>query len=125
MWLQILLIALAGAGGALARYGIHGAVQRAAGPQFPWGTAAVNILGCLLFGLAWAVTAERLPLGPGGRTAVFVGFLGAFTTFSTFVVETEQLLRSGALLLAGANLLGQIALGLGALLAGVAIGRWV
>ncbi len=123
MWMQILLVAFAGAGGALARYGIHGAIRSATGPHFPWGTATVNVLGCLLFGFAWAVTAERLPLGPAGRTAVFVGFLGAFTTFSTFVVETEALLRSGALLLAFANLFGQIALGLGALLVGFAIGR--
>ena len=119
---RLLAIALAGALGALARYGLAGLVQRWAGPRFPLGTLTVNVLGCLLLGWLATLTLDRWSLTPTARTAVLVGFLGAFTTFSTFGYETLALLREGALWRAGLNMGASLLLGLAACVAGVALG---
>lgn len=122
---KLLLIGLAGGLGTLARYGLAGLVQRWAGAGFPWGTAAVNMVGCFLFGAAWAVVGERLALSGETRTVILIGFLGAFTRFSTFVGETGQLLAESEWLLAGGNILLQNALGIIVFFLGLATGRLV
>src|SRR4030067_3697270 len=104
--MKILLIAMAGAAGPLGRYWLSGLVQRASGAAFPWGTFAVNMGGCLLFGLVWSIAEERFLIGPQARSVVLVGFMGAFTTYSTYTFETAQLLRDSEWALA----LGNIAL---------------
>ena len=116
-------IAVAGAAGALARYALAGAVQRGLGSTFPWGTAVVNILGCLLFGVVWAVTAERWSVSSEMRTIILVGFMGSFTTFSTFASETGRLLADSEYLLGAGNLMLQVVVGIGAVFLGLAIGR--
>jgi CrcB protein len=116
-------IAAAGGLGALARYALSGLAQRAAGAAFPIGTLAVNAVGCLAFGFVWALSAERSVLSPEARTIVLVGFMGAFTTFSTFAFETAQLARESEWALAGLNVLAQNALAIAALVLGVALGR--
>jgi len=122
---KLLLIALAGAVGTLARYGLGGFVQSHCGKIFPWGTVTVNLLGCLLFGVVWASLEERWSLGGEFRTIVLVGFMGAFTTFSTFVFETEQLLRDAEWLPAiGYFTLHNVG-GLAAIVAGLALGRFL
>jgi fluoride exporter len=73
--------------------------------SFPWPVFAVNVVGCLLFGIAWSFGASRWP--ELARTAVLAGFLGGFTTFSSFAFDTVRLLASGRLLAAAANVLGQ------------------
>lgn len=120
---KIAWIALAGGLGTIARYGLAGLVQNRAGTGFPWGTFAVNAAGCLLFGFVLAAAESRLTLSAETRAALFVGFLGAFTTFSTFISETRGLAVDAGLLLAGANLVGQTLLGFGCLVGGVALGR--
>ena len=120
---KILLLALAGAVGTLARYGLGGLVQRAAGGAFPWGTLVVNVAGCFLFGLIWALGEERLLLGGETRTIILVGFVGAFTTFSTFAFETGEMLRSAQWLMAAGNLAAQNVVGIAALILGMAAGR--
>ena len=125
MMQKLLLIGLAGGLGTLARYGLGGLVQRWTGSTFPWGTAAVNILGCLAFGLIWGMASERLGLSGQARSVVLIGFLGAFTTFSTFASETGQLLADAEWALAAGNMLLQNALGVGMFLAGLALGRAV
>ena len=120
---KIIAIAVAGSLGALARYGLAGAVQRAFGPGFPWGTAVVNIAGCFAFGLLWAAAQERELLSPEVRTIVLVGFLGAFTTFSTFVFESGQLFSDRELLLGLGNLALQVLGGLAVFFVGQACGR--
>ena len=120
---KLLWIALAGGLGAVARYGLAGVVQRMAGEGFPWGTAAVNVVGCLLFGVLWAAASERFALSGEVRTILLVGFLGAFTTFSTFVSETGQLIADREYLLAGGNLALQNVVGIGAFFGGMAVGR--
>ena len=122
---KTLWLALAGACGTLARYGLAGMVHRWLGSSFPWGTAFVNILGCFLFGLVWAAASERGVISPEMRTIILVGFMGAFTTFSTFVSETGQLLSDAELLLGLANITFQIVTGIGIFYLGLAVGRTV
>jgi CrcB protein len=120
---KLLALALAGALGTLCRYALAGLVQRAADGLFPWGTLAVNVLGCLLFGAAWALAQERFVLSGETRAVVLVGFLGAFTTFSTFAFETGAMLRDADWGLAAANVLAQNLLGVAGFLLGLVLGR--
>ncbi|MFO7976015.1 MAG: fluoride efflux transporter CrcB [Candidatus Hydrogenedentota bacterium] len=122
---KFLIIGLAGAGGALARYLLAGLVQNASGSVFPWGTLAVNIGGCFAFGLVWAITEKRLAVAAESRVYVLTGFLGAFTTFSTFAFETTTMLRDAEYLFAVGNLTAHNTLGLLALFAGLALGALV
>lgn len=116
-------LALAGALGALARFGLGGIVQRGLGTPFPWGTLVVNTLGCLVIGVVWTLAEERLLISGEVRTIVLVGFVGAFTTFSTYAFETEAMLRDAEWTLAVANVLAQNVLGIACVFAGAALGR--
>ncbi len=122
---KIFLIAAAGALGTLARYGLSGLIQRIAGPHFPWGTLAVNVTGCFLFGLIWSLAEGRLGLNGETRAIVLVGFMGAFTTFSTFIFETGGFARQAQWGLTLANLAAQNLVGFIALTLGWATGRIV
>lgn len=123
MLLKCVYLGLAGAAGTLARYWLSGLVGRWGGTTFPWGTLAVNLVGCLLFGLLWAVFENKLTLSGQMRIILFMGFLGAFTTFSTFAFESVQLLNDSQWLWAIGNVLIQTVLGLAAVMAGLAIGK--
>ena len=123
LWQKLALLAVAGAAGTLARYGLSGLVQRLLPTGFPWGTFVVNGLGCLLFGIVWALAEERLVIGGLTRLVLLVGFMGAFTTFSTFAFETGQMLDGAQWLMAAANVLAQNVLGIALVLAGIALGR--
>lgn len=118
-----LLVALAGAAGTLVRYGLAGWVQRVAGPGFPWGTLAVNLLGCLLFGLIVAVSEGRALVSPQARLVLLTGFMGALTTFSTFAFDTTQLASHSGWLLAATNIAVQNVLGVMGIYAGLALGQ--
>src|SRR5260370_18979024 len=89
---RIRLLAAVGAVGTLARYWLSGAVQRISSTTFPWGTPAVNGSGCFLFGLVWALADERLLVSGHTRLILLVGFMGAFTTFSTSRFEARHML---------------------------------
>jgi len=116
-------LALAGALGTVARYGLAGVVYRLNTGPFPWGTIAVNITGCFLAGFLWTLFEHRWPVTGEVRTAVLVGFLGAFTTFSTLILETGEMLRLAEWMNAAGNITFQNVLGIAALFAGLAIGR--
>lgn len=120
---KILLLALAGTCGTLARYWLSGAVHGVLGRDFPWGTAVVNLVGCLLFGLIWVLADERQLIRAEMRVVILVGFMGAFTTFSSLIFETSELLRGSQWGLAALNLLGQNVLGFAAFYLGTALGR--
>lgn len=116
-------LALFGALGTLARFGLGTAVRRVAGDGFPWGTLVVNSLGCFLFGLAWSLAEARLSHYKSFWDLLLIGFLGAFTTYSTFAFETGQFLRTSHALFAFLNIAAQLLLGLGLLFAGLSLGR--
>lgn len=120
---KLLLVASGGALGALCRYGLSGFVHRFLPADYPFGTTAVNVLGCFLFGLVWIMADERYLIRAEGRIFLLAGFMGAFTTFSTYIFETGQLMRNFQWLYAGLNLTCQIILGFLALTLGMAAGR--
>jgi CrcB protein len=118
-------LVIAGSAGTLCRYGLSGLVQNAAGARFPWGTLAVNLTGCLVAGLAFGLFESRWGLSGEARTIVFIGFLGAFTTFSGFMLETTELARDAQWLAVAANLTLQNVLGAVALYVGLVASRLV
>jgi len=127
---RILLIALTGGLGALARYGLSGLVRRynhllPSGESFPWGTVTVNLVGCLIFGILAASFDRRLSINPETRIVVLTGFMGAFTTFSTFAFESAQLMRESQWMLAAGNVALQNTVGIAALFLGLALGRLI
>lgn len=123
MMTRLMLIAVGGAAGSLSRYLLSGFVQRFLGADFPWGTWAVNVLGSFLFGLVWILSEERYILSSSARIMLLVGFMGAFTTFSTYVFESANLAESGNWLALAANIAGQNVLGILCFYAGVVLGR--
>ena len=92
---QILAIAAGGAVGALLRYWTSTAVHSRLGMAFPYGTLAVNVLGSLLMGFLYVWLIDRMAAGPALRAFLLIGVLGAFTTFSTFSMETLNLMEAG------------------------------
>lgn len=122
---EILLVGVGGGLGAIARYGLGVVIVRWLGTGFPWATLAINVIGCLLIGMA-------LGGGPGPtgflsrelRLLGVIGFLGAFTTFSTFGYETVSLIQGGKPLLAATYVIASVGVGIGAVALGVWIMRW-
>ena len=123
--MQILLVGIGGAIGAVARYLLGGAVHRLIPGFFPYGTFVVNVIGCLAFGLVVGLAESRFVIGPAARAFVLIGVLGGFTTFSSFTFESFELLRGGQILPAAANVTGQVVIGFVALWAGYAVGRTI
>lgn len=122
---NIVLLSLAGAAGTLSRYGMGELVSHLAGRRFPWSTLVINALGSLLFGLVWTLVVKRELLSPQAGLVILTGFMGAFTTFSTFAFESFHLIDEGQWSLALANLAVENGLGLMAVWLGCAIARWV
>ena len=123
MSLKIILIALAGGLGTLARFGLAGLIHRFNDTSFPWGTVTVNLTGCFLVGLLWTLFENRWPLPGELRTMVLVGFMGAFTTFSTLILETSELMRATQWIYAVVNIVLQNGIGIIAIFAGMAVAR--
>ena len=107
-----LWIALGGALGSVGRYAMSGLIADRAGSLFPWGTLVVNVSGSFLIGLfaAFASSGERRFVGPTGRAFFMYGICGGYTTFSSFSLETFNLIREGDWLKAGANAFASVAL---------------
>lgn len=120
---QILAIALGGAAGALLRYWTSTGIYALMGRTFPYGTLVVNVAGSLLMGFLYVLLVERLALSVEWRAALLIGVLGAFTTFSTFSMETFALFEDGERLKALANILLSVTLCLVAVWLGVVAGR--
>ena len=120
---RILAIAFGGALGALGRHGVSTAVAAAFGPRFPFGTLIVNVAGSFAMGWLFALFAEKVHVSPEMRLLLMTGLLGAFTTFSTFSVETLALLQAGRWLAAAANVLLSVVLCLCAAGLGMLLGR--
>jgi fluoride exporter len=116
-------IAIAGALGALARWGVGGLISRRNQGAFPWETFVVNISGSFALGLVFTLATDRWALAPWLRSSLTIGFLGAYTTFSTLMFETYRLTEGRANGLAAANIIGSCAAGLVAVYLGVVLGR--
>lgn len=118
----ILLVALGGALGSVARYKLSGYVlQHTIDWRFPAGTFAVNVIGCLVAGLLAGLAEKHDFMSAETRLLVFTGILGGFTTFSAFGLETMFLLRRGEFLVAGANIVLSVVVGLAALWLGLGL----
>jgi CrcB protein len=115
---RLLLVGIGGFTGSIARYWLSGVAQAQLGPVFPWGTLAVNVLGCFAIGALAQLAELRGGISTEAHALLVVGFLGGFTTFSAFGNDTLQLLRAHGSLLAASNVAAQIVLGLGAVWAG-------
>lgn len=120
-----LLIGAGGFFGAIARYAVDGFVTDRTGGGFPWGTLAVNASGSFILGLLFALTAERAILPADIRAPVMIGFIGAYTTFSTYMLESWNLIESGQYGAAIGNLGGSIVIGLAMVSLGLLVGRSV
>lgn len=120
---KLMWLGFAGAMGALARYELAGLVHRFNGVSFPWGTMAVNLTGCFVAGFLWTLFENRWPVSGEIRTIVMVGFMGSFTTFSAYILETSELMRSSEWIYAAANISMQNGFGLIALFTGAAFAR--
>ncbi|NQY25608.1 MAG: fluoride efflux transporter CrcB [Piscirickettsiaceae bacterium] len=120
---QLLAIAGGGALGAVLRFGMSSNIYRLLGRDFPYGTLAVNVLGSFLMGIFFILIIERGMLSAEWRAVIMIGFLGAFTTFSTFSIETLTLLESGELSRAALNIFLSVALCLVATWLGLVMGR--
>lgn len=96
--MQWLAVAVGGALGAMSRYAVAAYMVPVSADRFPWGTLAVNVLGCFLVGIVYVVTVEKGLLNPEWRLLLMTGFLGAFTTFSAFALESVQLWQYGQML---------------------------
>lgn len=120
---QLVMIAGGGAIGAVMRFLVSTGVHRVAGRDFPYGTLSVNMIGSLLIGFLYIYLIERASLGAEWRALLIIGFLGAFTTFSTFSMETLNLIENSELIKAASNILLSVVLCLFATWVGVLVGR--
>lgn len=122
---QVLAIAGGGAVGAVLRYWVSTGVYTLTGRGFPYGTLVVNVLGSLLMGFLYIWLLERIPGGVAARAFLLIGLLGAFTTFSTFSIETLNLMEAGQFARALLNTLFSVVLCVGAAALGVMLARQI
>ena len=121
--MKYLLILLGGGVGSLARYVVGSVIATRFGTRFPAGTMVVNVTGCFLIGLIMTLLTERLQPHPYWRLALVVGFLGGYTTFSSFEWETYSAVREGGLWIGLANIVGSVTLGYAAVWLGALLAR--
>lgn len=119
------MIGLGGALGAIARYQLGIMIQNRISVGFPWGTFVVNTSGCLVMGIATTLLTDRLVVHPNWRYLVPIGFIGAYTTFSTFELETYRAVTEGGWALGFANVVGSVVAGYAALWLGIVLSRIV
>jgi len=120
---QVFAIAAGGASGALLRFWVSNGVYALLGRGFPFGTLVVNVMGSLVMGVLYVVLLERMTTGPDIRAALLIGLLGAFTTFSTFSIETVLLIEQADLIKAVLNALVSVTACVLAAWLGVVLGR--
>lgn len=120
---MLVLIAVGGALGSMARYLVDGWVLDRVGGTFPFGTLAVNLTGAFVLGVLSALTIDRSILPADIRAPVMIGFIGAYTTFSTLMLESWRLVESGEVVAGTLNVVGSAALGILAVIAGLTLGR--
>ncbi|MDR3742003.1 MAG: fluoride efflux transporter CrcB [Terracidiphilus sp.] len=122
---KYLLIAAGGALGSIARYWVGASIGSRMGTRFPYGTFVINLTACVIIGFSLTYLGRRVELSPAWRYLIPIGFVGAYSTFSTYEWETLSSLRSGAFALAAIYAVGSLILGLAATWAGVALAEMV
>lgn len=122
---KYVMVGIGGCLGAIARFWLGGLIYQKMGTRFPYGTFVINISGCFLVGFMVTVLTERTHLNANWRYLIPVGFIGAYTTFSTFEFETLAALRDGQLLVAALNVALSVVVGFIAVWLGVIAGRVV
>ena len=119
---SLLLVGIAGAVGVVLRAGLTALTGRICGTDLPWGTLAVNMVGCFACGLLWGLIHHRQILPASAEPVLFAGVLGGFTTYSSFALQATEMLASGRLMAAAAYVGGTNLLGLAAVWAGMRLG---
>lgn len=122
---HVLAIAVGGAVGSVLRFWMSNGVHAIAGRGFPFGTLSVNVLGCLLMGFLFMLFVDRLTSDTVWRAGILIGVLGGFTTFSSFSIETFNLIEEGELLKAGLNALLSVVLCVAATWVGAVLARQI
>ena len=122
---KYLLIAIGGALGSIARYWVGSTVANRMGTRFPYGTFVINITACVIIGFSLTFLAKRVDLNPAWRFLIPVGFIGAYSTFSTYEWETLSTLRAGAFFLAALYAVSSLILGLAAVWGGAMIAELI
>ena len=123
MFQRLLLIGVAGLAGTLCRYGLSGFVARRVGETFPTGTLLVNVIGCFVAGVLLYTLNERFLISELVRTTLMIGFLGGFTTFSSFGVQTFTLMREGEMFFALMNVLLSNVIGIASVWVGYSLAK--
>ena len=118
---KYLLIAAGGALGSIARFWVGSTISGRIGARFPYGTFVINITACIVIGFTLTYLGKRADLNPAWRYLIPVGFIGAYSTFSTYEWETLSTLRSGAFAMGALYALGSLILGLASVWAGAAL----
>ncbi|SRR5579883_2304478 len=121
--MKFVLIAVGGAAGSLARYAAQSAITTRFGARFPLGTMVVNITGCFFIGLLMTLFTERFAPGTNWRPLLVIGFLGGYTTFSSFEWETYAAARDGSIWIGVLNVMGSVGLGYAAVWLGAMLAR--
>ena len=109
--IKFINLVIGGAAGTIARYLLAGAVYRLTGTGFPYGTLIVNISGCFILGFLASLSDKKFMLGSDARLLLMIGFCGAYTTFSTLIFETDNLVRDGQVIRAFTNIFVSVILG--------------
>ena len=122
---KLLVVALGGAMGAVARYWLGGWILARLPTELPLGTFVINVTGSFIIGLVMTLIGERLTLHPNWRLLVAVGFVGAYTTFSTFEYETFKLIENGSYLSAALNVILSVVVGFVAVALGIVAARYL
>lgn len=125
MFQKLVWLSIAGACGTVSRFALCEMASKIKGGPFPLGTFLVNILGSFLFGIVYALAQRKLHINAEMRVILLTGFMGAFTTFSTFAFETAKMLKASQWALAAGNVTAQLIVGIAAMSIGVLAGRSV
>jgi len=118
-WIYLIIGSIAGG---ISRYILAGAVYEKLGTSFPYGTLVINLSGCFLIGFFSAIVDEKFFLGPNSRILLMTGFCGAYTTFSTYMLETGNLVKDGEVSKAFLNIMVSTVIGFGAYWIGNVVG---
>jgi CrcB protein len=118
------LLIVTGSAGTIARYVLSSTINSAIGTRFPFGTLVVNLVGCFIMGFLVELNENKFHLAPEVKLFLLIGFLGAFTTFSSFIAETADLVQRGAFILAFGNVLCSVAAGFVLFSLGVWLGKF-